>query len=93
MDDYVAMAVLTGAAFEVDSAEVQTYLVKFISGNNTAESKNQRNDRYNMEVWIILLLNNTTKVLMLRQNIFFASRIYIRKVNLYRREAPSHVVG
>lgn len=46
MDDYVAMADLNGAAFEVDSAEVHTYLVKFISGNNTAESKIQSNDHH-----------------------------------------------
>ena len=37
MDNYVVMAVLTGTAFEVGSAEVHTYLVIFISGNNTAE--------------------------------------------------------
>ena len=41
LDDYVAMASLNGAAFEVDSAEVHTYIVKFISGNDTAESKIQ----------------------------------------------------
>ena len=41
LDDYVAMASLTGSAFEVDRAEVHTYIVKFISGNDTAESKIQ----------------------------------------------------
>ena len=46
MDNYVVMAVLTGTAFEVGSAEVHTYLIKFISGNNAAESKIQRNDRH-----------------------------------------------
>ena len=46
MDEYAAMAILTGATFEVDSAEVYTYLVKFISGNNTAESKIESNERH-----------------------------------------------
>ena len=35
------MTSLNGSAFEVDSAEVQTYITKFISGNDTAESKIQ----------------------------------------------------
>ena len=41
LDDYIAMAPLTGEAFAVDSAEVHTYLVNFIAGNTTAESKIQ----------------------------------------------------
>ena len=41
LDDYVAMARLNDQAFEVDSAEVHTYIVKFISGNDTTESKIQ----------------------------------------------------
>ena len=32
------MAPLRGATFAVDSAEVHTYILNFISGNNTAES-------------------------------------------------------
>ena len=35
------MAPLSGATFAVDSAEVYTYIVNFIAGNNTAESKIQ----------------------------------------------------
>ena len=42
----MVMADLTGAAFEIDSEEVHMYLVKFISGNNTFESKVQSNDRH-----------------------------------------------
>jgi len=41
LDDYIAMAPLTGEAYAVDAAEVHTYLVNFIAGNTTAESKIQ----------------------------------------------------
>ena len=43
LDDYVAMAPLTGATFNADAAEVHTYLVKFMTGNHIAESKIQPN--------------------------------------------------
>ena len=39
LDDYVNRAALTGEAFEVDAAEVHTYIVNFVAGNNTAEAK------------------------------------------------------
>lgn len=39
MDNYVTRAPLTGDAFKVDAAEVHTYLVNFMAGNNTAEVK------------------------------------------------------
>lgn len=39
MDNYVIRAPLTGDAFKVDAAEVHTYLVNFMAGNNTAEVK------------------------------------------------------
>ena len=35
------MAPLSGATFAVDSAEVHTYIVNFIAGKNTVESKIQ----------------------------------------------------
>jgi hypothetical protein len=41
LDDYIAMAPLGGDAFAIDAAEVHTYLVNFIAGNNTAETKIQ----------------------------------------------------
>ena len=41
LDDYVAMAPLTGKTFAVDSKEVHTYIVKFVTGNHIAESKIQ----------------------------------------------------
>ena len=41
LDDYVAMASLQGAAFVADAAEVHTYIVNFMAGNNMAESKIQ----------------------------------------------------
>ena len=39
--EYVLRAPLTGEAFVTDSSEVHTYLVNFITGNSTAESKIQ----------------------------------------------------
>ena len=39
MDDYANRAPLTGEAFNADASEVHTYIVNFISGNETAESK------------------------------------------------------
>ena len=47
LDEYVDRAPLNGAAFITDSAEVHTYLVKFISENDTAESKIQTNAAQN----------------------------------------------
>ena len=41
------MASLNGEAFEFDSAEVHTYIVKFMSGNKTAESKIQSHTQTN----------------------------------------------
>jgi hypothetical protein len=50
LDDYIENAPLTGEAFTRDAAEVHTYIVNFIAGNTTAESKilaynDQRNGR------------------------------------------------
>ena len=39
LDDYVAMAPLTGPSFIVDASEVHTYIVSFTAGNSTAEAK------------------------------------------------------
>jgi hypothetical protein len=39
IDEYVDNAPLNGPAFNVDAADVHTYIVKFMSGNATAESK------------------------------------------------------
>lgn len=39
LDDYINRAPLNGESFEVDAAEVHTYIVNFIAGNNTAEAK------------------------------------------------------
>jgi hypothetical protein len=41
LDDYVAMAALDGEAFTIDAADVHTFIVNFISGNETAEAKIQ----------------------------------------------------
>ena len=41
LDDYIAMAPLTGEAFNIDAGEVFTLLVNFIAGNETAEAKIQ----------------------------------------------------
>ncbi len=50
LDNLIAMAPLNGAAYDVDKSEVHTYLIKFVEGNATAESKirshnNQGNGR------------------------------------------------
>ena len=39
IDEYIDRAPLTGTAYTTDSAEVYTYLVKFISKNDTSEAK------------------------------------------------------
>lgn len=49
------MGLLNSTAFEVDSVEVHTYIVKFISGNDTAESKIQRHSQYTNRVDYIAL--------------------------------------
>jgi hypothetical protein len=37
--NYISMSPLTGNAFNADASEVHTYIVNFISGNDTAEAK------------------------------------------------------
>ena len=50
MDDYVAMAVLTGASFEVDSAEVHMYLVKLAArGRNGRGGRGGNNSQENIK--------------------------------------------
>ena len=41
LDDYVAMAPLTGNSYAMDTSQVHTFLVNFVSGNDTAEAKIQ----------------------------------------------------
>ena len=41
LDDYVAMAPLEGDSYAIDTAQVHTFLVNFVSGNDTAEAKIQ----------------------------------------------------
>ena len=47
LDDYINCAPLNGIIFITDAVEVHTYLVKFISDNDTAESKVQANATQN----------------------------------------------
>jgi hypothetical protein len=47
LDDYVAMAALDGEAFTIDAADVHTFIVNFISGNETAEAKIQAYEAQN----------------------------------------------
>jgi hypothetical protein len=44
LDDYIAMAPLVGEAFAIDAADVHTFIVNFISGNDTAEAKIQAHE-------------------------------------------------
>jgi hypothetical protein len=39
IDNYVDMAPLNGEAFTIDAADVHTYIVNFVAGNETAEAK------------------------------------------------------
>jgi hypothetical protein len=41
LNDYVSMAPLNGEAFTINAADVHTYLVNFVAGNETAEAKMQ----------------------------------------------------
>ena len=41
LDDYVAMAPLTGDSFAIDTVQVHTFLVDFVVGNDTAKAKIQ----------------------------------------------------
>lgn len=47
LDDYVAKAPLTGDSFAIDTAQVHTFLVNFVAGNDTAEAKIQGLQRPN----------------------------------------------
>jgi hypothetical protein len=47
LDDYVNMGPLNGEAFAIDAADVHTYLVNFVAGNETAEAKMQAYDGQN----------------------------------------------
>jgi hypothetical protein len=41
LDDYFAMALLEGDSYAIDTVQVHTFLVNFVSGNGTAEAKIQ----------------------------------------------------
>ena len=41
LDNYINMAPLTCEAYVIDSAQVHTFIVNFVSGNETAEAKIQ----------------------------------------------------
>jgi hypothetical protein len=49
LDDYVSIAALLedGKAFTIDAADVHTFIVNFISGNETAEAKIQAHEAQN----------------------------------------------
>ena len=49
MEKFIAMLPLTEEAFTTDSADVDTYLVNFVTGNETAEVKIQAHDKDNNE--------------------------------------------
>ncbi len=41
LDDYVTMAPVEGNSSAIDTVQVHTFLVSFVSGNDTAEAKIQ----------------------------------------------------
>ena len=47
LDDYVMMAPLQGDSYAIDTVQVHTFLVNFVSGNDTAEAKIQGLSRPN----------------------------------------------
>jgi hypothetical protein len=47
LDDHVSMAPLHGEAFTIDAADVHTYLVNFVAGNEMAEAKIQAYEAQN----------------------------------------------
>jgi hypothetical protein len=47
IDNYVSMTPLHGEAFTIDAADVHTYLVNFVAGNETAEAKIQAYEAHN----------------------------------------------
>jgi hypothetical protein len=47
LDDYVAAAPLSGNAYAIDVVQVHTFLLNFVSGNDTAEAKIQGLSRPN----------------------------------------------
>ena len=47
LDDYVAMAPLDGNSYAIDTVQVHTFLLNFVSGNDTAEAKIQGLQRPN----------------------------------------------
>ena len=47
LDDYIARAPLVGDSYAIDSVQVHTFLVNFVSGNDTAEAKIQGLQRPN----------------------------------------------
>lgn len=47
LDDYAAMAPLQGDSYAINTAQVHTFLVNFVAGNDTAEAKIQGLQRTN----------------------------------------------
>ena len=41
LDDYINMEPLSGESYVIDSAQVHTFIVNFVSGNETVEAKIQ----------------------------------------------------
>jgi hypothetical protein len=57
LDDYVAMAPLEGNSFAIDTMQVNTFLVNFVSGNDNAEAKvqglQQQSDGWEAFKWLV----------------------------------------
>ena len=87
------MGLLQGAAFEVDSAEVHTYLVNFISGNQTAESKIQNYTRNSNGRLDYIALKELYKGVGVNAIDILREESILEKVDLHRRKATTYVVG
>ena len=90
LDDYVAMASLNGVAFKVDSAEVHTYIVKFISGNDTAESKIQSHTITNNGRKDYIALKNHYEGIGVNSVDILRADAILEKLN-YSGEKPPHM--
>ena len=55
------MGTLTGVSFEVDSAKVHAYVVKFNSGNDTTESKIRSHTQHSNKRLDYIVLKNHFK--------------------------------
>jgi hypothetical protein len=87
LDDYVAMAPLTGESFAIDSVQVHIFLANFVSGKDTAEAKIQGPTCPMMDAKLLNIWSN-----IMRASASMPST-YVRRTKSSRRsrEKPPHM--